>query len=945
MRGDIVMGYSAVMGWMRGLRLPRPDGLDWLIVAAAALGAALILARVGAHAGLTYDSLHYVELARNVLEGEGYTSYNGEIPVLPPGYPFLLVAAGLGIVDPYDVAAPLNAAMFGLTILVTGLYLRRRLETRFLALWACLALALALPLAVTASFAMTDMPFILFTTLALIQTDRALRDDKRSALAWAAIFCALAWQMRLIGVAVPALTGLALLQQAGMPLSRRLRRALFLGAIAGAPMALWLLRNYLLTGRWLSGIYDAVGFSLSEILREWTHTLASWIQPLPGWIAVIVFAALTLSLGIIIARGINSCVRRACLIFGGFGLAYAALLSAAIMQGYTFDGLQPRYIAALYIPLVVVAAFALDGLFNWARASRAARAGAGMPPNIRTFVWGGVFRLDRLLAIALGGGLCAWIAVQAAENAAHIALANSGELRSDYAGQRWAEANHAGPRWAESETLRYIRENLSGARIYANQHLTAHFHTYGIVDFHKLQLKVYKSPEDISTPWDFSRWVAARHGGYVVWFDHYDPRQGLGVIYLRAREGLEPVAEFADGAVFRVNGEYKPNPGASPYFNAYSAIARGKATRLSSGADFDVYVHQNTLIHFKRPCDAADVQARFFLHIFPEIAADLPDVRKGYRFENLDFYFSQRGALFDDNCVALTPLPRYESERIRTGQYAIGGGALWEADVAGTVARRYWQAHKAAADGDYGGAMAQSNFDIYIDDASESKALIYVKERCAAEDTRARFFLHVFPGDASVLPADGAGHGFDNLDFQFADYGADLGGACVAVRELPEYEVERVRTGQYVIGGDGALWKSDVAVSAGRPYRQAHKAATGGDYGGAAARSSFDIYLDENVESKTLVYVKEQCAAEDTRARFFLHVYPDDAADLSADGARHGFNNMDFGFAEYGADLGGACVAVRELPEYEVERVRTGQYVSGEGALWRAEFGVGGDGG
>ena len=391
-RGDIVIGHSAVTGWTRRLRVPRLNGLDLLIFGVSALGAALILARVGAHAGLTYDSLHYVELARNVLEGEGYTDYNGRTHTTwPPGYPLLLVAAGLGIADPYDVAAPLNAAMFGAAILATGLYLRRRLETRVLALWACLAIALSLPLAVTASFAMTDMPFILFATLALIQTDRALRDDRRSALVWAAAFCALAWQTRQIGAAVPALAGLALLLQGGMPLTRRLRRAALFAAIAGAPMALWLLRTYLVSGRWLSGTYDAIGFSLSEILREWTHTLASWMQPLPGWIAVIVFAALALSLGVVIARGINSCVRRACLIFGGFGLAYAALLSAAITQGYTFDGLQPRYIAALYIPLVVVATFALDGLFNWARASRAARAGAGLPPNIRTFVWGGYF--------------------------------------------------------------------------------------------------------------------------------------------------------------------------------------------------------------------------------------------------------------------------------------------------------------------------------------------------------------------------------------------------------------------------------------------------------------------------------------------------------------------------------------------------------------------------
>ena len=387
----------AALGWMRRLRLRglsrRADGLDWLIFAAAALGAALVLARtLPMGVGLTLDSLHYIEVARNVLAGEGFVNHDGVIHTIwPPGYPLLLAVAGLGIVDPHSVAAPLNAGLFGLTIFAVGRYLRGRLETGFLALWACLGIALALPLADVARFALSGMAFILFTTLALIQTDRALRDDRWAALAWAAVFCALAWQTRYIGAAVPALTGLALLMQGGMPLSRRLRRAAFFAAIAGAPMALWMLRNYLARGTLLTGHYDANRFSLSEILSDGAQILASWGQPLPGWLGVIVLAALILSLGIFIARGSKSCVRRACLIFGGFGLAYAALISAAIDLGYPTQGVHPRFVVPLYIPLVVVAAFALDGLFGWARARRAVVGNAGSPPIIRTFVWGGYF--------------------------------------------------------------------------------------------------------------------------------------------------------------------------------------------------------------------------------------------------------------------------------------------------------------------------------------------------------------------------------------------------------------------------------------------------------------------------------------------------------------------------------------------------------------------------
>ena len=514
--------------------------------------------------------------------------------------------------------------------------------------------------------------------------------------------------------------------------------------------------------------------------------------------------------------------------------------------------------------------------------------------------------------------------MQAVENADHIARANSGELYLGY----------AAPRWSESETMRYARDNLSGATIYTNDRWTAHFHSGGNADYRGL---FGQAVRDIASSWRTISWAARNHGAYVVWLDDGNPPGRVSVISMRAREGLEPVAEFADGAVFRLNAEYKPTPGASPYFKAYSVVARGEAARLSSGADFDVYVHQDTLIYFKRPCERADVQARFFLHIFPENIADLPDVRRRYGYENLDFEFKQRGALFEDKCVAFAPLPRYEYERILTGQYVIGGGALWKADVAWAVARRYVQARKAVKDGEYGGAAARSHFDIYLD--AESKALIYVKERCSAEDTQARFFLHIFPDDAADLSADGALRRFDNMDFRFADYGADLGAVCVAARDLPEYEIEHIRTGQH-ISGEGALWKADVAVSAGRRYRQAHNAANNGDYGNPAAQSNFAIYLDATAESKALIYVKEQCYAEDTRARFFLHIVPEDASDLPDERKPSGFDNLDFRFAEYGANLGEVCVAMRELPRYEIGSIRTGQFTDA-GELWRADIALG----
>ena len=109
---------------------------------------------------------------------------------------------------------------------------------------------------------------------------------------------------------------------------------------------------------------------------------------------------------------------------------------------------------------------------------------------------------------------------------------------------------------------------------------------------------------------------------------------------------------------------------------------------------------------------------------------------------------------------------------------------------------------------------------------------------------------------------------------------------------------------------------------------------TAGDYGPPVAQSDFDVYMRGN----SLAYLKEPCEQGDADARFFLHIVPANPADLRADRRERGFVNMDFRFADYGAYTGDICVATRELPSYPIERIRTGQHVSGEGAIWRVEF-------
>ena len=116
--------------------------------------------------------------------------------------------------------------------------------------------------------------------------------------------------------------------------------------------------------------------------------------------------------------------------------------------------------------------------------------------------------------------------------------------------------------------------------------------------------------------------------------------------------------------------------------------------------------------------------------------------------------------------------------------------------------------------------------------------------------------------------------------------------------------------------------------------KEAYRPITAGE---PIVRSDFDVYLSEN----ELIYVKEPCAPADTEAMFFLALFPVDANDLSDRRRRYGFDNLDFEFDRRGVMFDGGCMARIPLPEYDIARISTGQFIVMNGDprnLWEAEF-------
>ncbi len=448
-----------------------------LLAAATLLGAALVLLRLARYGpGMWSDAVNYITVARNLLAGDGFVDLFGPFVSWPPLWPAMLaLGGGLFGLDPYAFAGPLNSVIFGLTVLVVGSWLWRHLHSRFLWLWGCFSIALALPLTEMASHAMSESAFILFVTLALTQTAEHLRGGGRASLILAAAFGALACLTRYMGASLVLATVPMLLAARVAPREKMKRIALY-ALIAGAPVGLWMLRNFLVAGS-VSGERDWALYSMRFVVDEALRlAVEDW------WLAGLtapVLLALAMAAGHALATLAGQAFRRRSdrsgaptasdvawlplRVFGGFALAYLTLLVAAMMSGGTWHGLEWRFLTPVYVPLLITALLLMDGALRHAR--RAGAAGNRSAPAWRHEMAGkGAKALAPVLM--LGAVLqVAWLVV----------LQERGM-------QRWnagAPHGYAAPRWRMSESMQHFREAALTGTVLSNARLAASLHADG----------------------------------------------------------------------------------------------------------------------------------------------------------------------------------------------------------------------------------------------------------------------------------------------------------------------------------------------------------------------------------------------------------------------------------------------------------------------------------
>ena len=364
-----------------------------------------------------------------------------------------------------------------------------------------------------------------------------------------------------------------------------------------------------------------------------------------------------------------------------------------------------------------------------------------------------------------------------------------------------------------------------------------------------------------------------------------------------------------------------------------AAYAAARASEpVASAGGFDMYADGGRLAYAKDDCGEEDARGWFALSIFPVDKSDLPKRTRdaGLEYEPMHFDFHDRGAIFDGKCIVGQNLPDFPISHIETWRYIPGESPLWSVLIPlDGYHERYRRALASLSDEQ---PAMRSDFDVYLEDG----ALTYVKESCAEGDTRGRFFLSVFPADPRDLPQSAIDAGLEHepLNFDF-ERGAIFDGKCVIIRNLPDYPISRIETGQFA-RGEGELWSGGILFDG---HYEKYRRALASLSGEPAIRSDFDVYLEDGA----LIYVKESCAESDARGRFFLSVFPVDPRDLPQTAIDAGFEHepLNFDFSERGAVFDGKCVIIRDLPDYPISGVATGQFIPGEGELWSAFVSIG----
>jgi hypothetical protein len=500
-----------------------------VIFLAVIAGAGLVLlatARYGA--GISPDSVTYIDVARSLLSGKGFVTHDGSPYLLwPPLYPALL--ASLGFItgrDPAVFVHILNAVLFALVTCLSARLLQTSLRrtTTYGVLAAC-AVLFSIPLSDVYRMAWADCLLVPLALLYLVSAQRYWSGGGLGALAAMTVSAGLALLTSYRGMAVIPSGVLTIILASGTSFGTRVRRACAFAGLSLVPIGLWLVHRPRVVDAWLRieylpGVQDPRGFPilLADNLAACVRTILSWY--LPGravWLVVPACAAAAAVASSWVIRGRPMVRARSVLSYtpGVLLSATYILVLVSLASAKHIPYVEPRYLSPLYVP-VTLALLELATRFlrpTWPSARPFARKAPAM-----------------LLVL--------WLLIPAVS----VVRSTAHRFRNGAGG-------YSIRKWHESETVAYVKRTLSGGNdVHLYSNLPSALWVLAGVNAAASPDSAAGDPRQME-----GRWPAADEA-LLVWFTNVTWRTYLIPIEeLKGIADFDEVAHLGDGSVYRVS--------------------------------------------------------------------------------------------------------------------------------------------------------------------------------------------------------------------------------------------------------------------------------------------------------------------------------------------------------------------------------------------------------
>lgn len=224
----------------------------------------------------THDTQSYEYAASTLIESGTMKYFGYDTPIIqwPPLYILILAVIKLLGISVAEGAAWLNAGLFAYLIYVSSVYLFENLKLKALAIPALILLTLSVPFIYVSGYGWTEMLFIFLSVLSMVLM---LMYIKRRKLSWfisCAVVSSLCWLTRYIGITIIASLAIVLFLSEETFIEK-LKKTFSYGVFSCFPIALWVLRNYLLSGTFTGGRQPGE-FTLNDNIELSRKVFSEW---------------------------------------------------------------------------------------------------------------------------------------------------------------------------------------------------------------------------------------------------------------------------------------------------------------------------------------------------------------------------------------------------------------------------------------------------------------------------------------------------------------------------------------------------------------------------------------------------------------------------------------------------------------------------------------------